>query len=118
MQKFFLSPAVQPQAVAAAQLCIAFDPERAARASDPETSKAAARRAVTFARSQAGKILAALRLHGPMSPKQMFAFTGLDVAQCDRRRKEMIEAGLVRIAIGEDGKPATHEGCEVWEAVA
>lgn len=99
------------------QLAIDFDAHHAARRHDPETSHVAARNAEKFAASHAGRILAALRLHGPMSPKQMFAFTGLDVAQCDRRRKEMIDAGLVRIKTLNDGAHATHMGCEIWEAV-
>ncbi len=99
------------------QIAIDFTPERAARPTDPETSKAAARRATHFASSQAGRILLALQQHGPMSPKQMFTHTGLDVAQCDRRRLEMIRAGFVRIKTLDDGAPATHEGCEVWEAI-
>lgn len=92
-------------------------PVRRARRTDPATSHAAAARVVFFATSQAGRILNALRLHGPMSPKQMFTFTGLDVAQCDRRRKEMLRAGVIRIALQDDGTPRTHEGCEVWEAL-
>lgn len=88
-----------------------------ARRTDPATSHRAAAESAKFAGPHAGRILAALKLHGPMSPKQMFDFTGLDVAQCDRRRKEMIEAGLVRIKTTNDGISVTHEGCEVWEAV-
>lgn len=88
-----------------------------ARRTDPATSHRAAADSVRFVGSHAGRILQALRTHGPMSPKQMFHFTGLDVAQCDRRRKEMIEAGLVRIKTTNDGMSVTHEGCEVWEAV-
>lgn len=100
------------------QLAIDFDPAHAARRRDPETSHAAARNAEHFAGTHAGRILAALKTHGPMSPKQMFAFTGLSVVQCDRRRIELIRAGLVRIRTMDDGASVTHEGCEVWEAVA
>jgi hypothetical protein len=50
-----------------------------------------------------------------MSPAQLFDHTGLSVVQIDRRRKEMISAGLVRIQVGESGKAVTHAGCEVWE---
>lgn len=88
------------------------------RSNDPDTSKQAGKNAARFADSHAGRILAALKLHGPMSPKQMFDFTGLSVVQCDRRRKEMIELGLVRIKTMNDGAICTHEGCEVWEAVS
>lgn len=93
-----------------------FDLPRARRR-DPSTSQRAAVNAVQFASSHAGRILAALKLHGPMSPKQMFDFTGLSVVQCDRRRKEMVEAGLVRIKTDAQGNTIEHDGCEVWEAV-
>jgi hypothetical protein len=99
------------------QLSIAFDERRASRSSDPQTSKDAARRAAVFAGSHSARILAALKLHGPMSPAQMFAFTGLSIVQCDRRRIELIRAGLVRILTTDDGQPVTHDGCEVWEAL-
>lgn len=52
-----------------------------------------------------------------MSPAQMFSFTGLSVVQIDRRRKEMITAGYVRLKRLDDGEVVKHEGCEVWEAV-
>lgn len=88
-----------------------------ARRRDPATSQAAARNAEKFASSHAGRILAALKEHGPLSAAQMHQFTGLTTVQADRRRKEMIGAGLVRIKTMNDGHPVTHEGCEVWEAV-
>lgn len=88
-----------------------------ARKSDPATSQAAARNADKFASSHACRILAALKEHGPLSAAQMHQFTGLTTVQADRRRKEMIGAGLVRIKTMNDGHPVTHEGCEVWEAV-
>ena len=88
-----------------------------ARRSDPATSHQAAAKAEKFASSHAGRILAALQTHGPLSASQMYVFTGLSTVQCDRRRKEMIGAGLVRIKTMDDGHPVTHNGCEVWEAV-
>jgi hypothetical protein len=95
---------------------LSFDERRASRRTDPETSKAAASRAAVFATSHAGRILAALKQHGPMSPAQMYAHTGLSIVQCDRRRIELIRAGLVRIVTDEQGNHVTHEGCEVWQA--
>lgn len=92
-----------------------FDMPRARRR-DPETSKRAGVNAAKFASSHAGRILQALRQHGPMSPAQMFTFTGLTTVQCDRRRKEMISAGLVRVQTDAAGNPVEHDGCEVWEA--
>lgn len=99
------------------QLSINFTPEAKARRSDPESSKQAARKAAKFATSHAGRILAALKQHGPMSPAQMFDHTGLSVVQIDRRGKEMREAGLVQFKRLDDGAIAMHAGCQVWEAV-
>lgn len=88
-----------------------------ARRTDPATSHVAATNARHFAGSHCSRILQALRTHGPMSPAQLFDHTGLSVVQIDRRRKEMINAGLVRIQVGESGKTIKHAGCEVWELV-
>jgi hypothetical protein len=96
------------------QLSIDFN---RARKSDPATSHAAARKAERFAASQKGLLLAALKAHGPLSAAQMHQYTGLTTVQADRRRKDMIRAGLVRIKTMNDGHPVTHNGCEVWEAV-
>lgn len=98
------------------QLSINFAETRARR-SDPESSKVAARNAEKFAQSHAGRILAVLKLHGPMSPAQMFDHTGLSVVQIDRRGKEMREAGLVKFKRLDDGAIEMHAGCQVWEAV-
>lgn len=92
-------------------------PETRARRHDPQTSKAAATASVEFSAGQKGRILAALRQHGPMSPKQMFDFTGLSVVQCDRRRKEMLSDGLIRIQRDAAGNVVEDRGCEVWEAI-
>ena len=100
------------------QLSIQYEPSTArARRTDPETSKAAAKRSEKFAQSHAGRIVEALKLHGPMSPAQMFCFTGLSVVQIDRRGREMREAGLVRFKLLDDGAVAKNGGCQVWEAV-
>ncbi|WP_298929168.1 hypothetical protein [uncultured Ramlibacter sp.] len=107
----------QPHPETVAQLSTNFDADHKARNSDPETSKAAARRTVHFATSHAGRILLALQQHGPMSPKRLFDFTGLSVVQIDRRRLELIRAGLVRIKKADDGATMTHDGCEILEAV-
>jgi hypothetical protein len=99
-------------------LSIEMFPMPRARRSDPESSKQAAKRAQDFAATHAGRLLEALRTHGPLSPKQFHALTGLTHVQADRRRKELLEAGLIRIKTAEDGTPFTRDGCEVWEAVA
>jgi hypothetical protein len=96
---------------------IDFDAKHAARRNDPETSHAAAQQAVTFAKSHAGRILAALKAYGPMTPHEMHV-TGLTVVQCDRRLPEIARAGLARVVTLDDGHPMTRNGARVWEAVA
>jgi hypothetical protein len=98
------------------QLCMTFDAPRARR-TDPETSQRAAVRSLSFSGGHKARILAALKQHGPMSPKRIFDFTGLSVEQCDRRRKEMIGEGLIRIQRDAAGNVVEDRGCEVWEAV-
>lgn len=94
-----------------------MDPARKrARSNDPATSKEAAKRAALFAATQAARLVTALKKHGPLSPKQFYAYTGLSHIQADRRRKELIAAGHIRIKRMADGSPFLHEGCEVWEA--
>jgi hypothetical protein len=86
-----------------------------ARRSDPATSHAAAVHTRHFTGRQKALILQALRTHGPMSPAQMFDYTGLSIAQIDRRGKEMRVAGLVRFKRLDDGAIAVHARCNVWE---
>lgn len=88
-----------------------------ARRTDPETSQRAAKRSGIFAGGHKAIILAALRQHGPMSPKRLFDFTGLDIHQCDRRRKEMLGDGLIKLHRDSAGNVVEEQGCEVWEAV-
>lgn len=99
------------------QLQIDFDAVRACRATDPITSYEAAVKAQRFKAGHAARIVAALKQHGPMSPKEMFTFTGLSVVQIDRRRKELIDAGMVRIVKLDDGISLKRDGCEVWAAL-
>ncbi len=99
-----------------AQLTIDFTPERAARRSDPETSKAAARKARGFAESHAGRMLLALQSRGAMTAKEISVLTGLTVVQIDRRRHELVKAGLIRIQ-QHHGAPVVRDGCEVMEVV-
>ena len=79
------------------------------RLSDPSTSVKAAKRSEAFSMSHKELILQALATHGQLAPCQMFEFTGLTTTQADRRRKEMVEARLIRIVPG-----AEVQGCEVW----
>lgn len=86
------------------------------RTTDPETSKTAARNAARFADSHAGRILAALKLHGPMTAHDMHII-GLTVVQADRRLPELAKAGLARVCKLDDGADMVRGGFRVWEAV-
>ena len=65
-----------------------------ARRTDPQTSHDAASRAERFAASHAGRILAALKEHGPGTPAALSGHTGLTVVQIDRRLPELRVIGL------------------------
>ena len=101
----------------AQQLAIDFAPERAARHTDPETSKAAARQAAKFRTSHAGRILLALQQHGPRTPKELEQIVGLSVVQIDRRLPELKKAKLARVVTLDDGADAVRNGCRVWSAI-
>ena len=86
------------------------DPTRPrARLSDPITSIKAAKRSEAFSGSHKYLILRALATQGPLAPCQMLEYTGLTTTQADRRRKEMLEDGLIRIVQGVEV-----QHCEVW----
>lgn len=75
-----------------------------ARRNDPHTSKEAARRAESFAASQSGRILAALKKTGPATAKELEAPTGLTNVQITRRTKDMERDGLIKLTgIERDG---------------
>lgn len=84
-----------------------------ARRTDPATSHAAAKRAEHFADTHKGRILAALREHGPMGAHEMQQWTGLTVVQIDRRINELRDAGQIA-ACSVDGKQLERFGCSVW----
>lgn len=98
------------------QVALNFEPVKKARSSDPLTSKRAATRASDFAATHAGRILLALQQHGPMTAKEIGERIGLTHVQVDRRRKELVDLRLVRIATSA-GEAIVREGCEVMEAV-
>lgn len=83
-----------------------------ARESDPETSKAAARRAKRFQASHAGRILEALRVH-PMTAQEIADHTGLQVVQICRRLPEIADARVVT----QGGQALERGGMRVWMAV-
>lgn len=94
-------------------------PAPKARRSDPEVSKEAARYAERFQRTHMGRILEALRCSGPATAHELCAWmidrlhndgvSPLTVVQIDRRRKEMVACGWVRLT-GE-----VRGGAEVFE---
>lgn len=100
-----------------AQLAIEFAPERAARRTDPATSLAAAKSAQRFAFSHAGRILQALKLHGPRTAHEISQLIGLSVVQVDRRLPELSRAGLARVVKLDDGADKVLGGFRVWEAI-
>lgn len=76
------------------QLSIDFTARTHARSSDPATSHAAAARITEFASGHCGKILAALKAHGPQSPQQLADLVGLNQFQVCRRLPELQKSGL------------------------
>lgn len=79
-----------------------------ARASDPETSKAAAKAFRGKAcRSHYVVILGAL--WRPLIPPEISKFTGLSVVQIDRRRKELLDLGAIRLT------GTVRDGYQEWE---
>lgn len=91
--------------------------ETHSRATDPETSKAAARKASAFHESHAGRILLALQNNGPASAKHLERTTGLSVVQIDRRTCELQRLGLIAVVLTDDGAEVVREGCRVWKSV-
>lgn len=76
------------------QLAIDFSARTHARSNDPETSREAAARITEFASGHCGKILAALKKHGPQSPQQLAYLVGLNQFQVCRRLPELQKAGV------------------------
>ncbi len=100
------------------QMAIDFDAQRAVRASDPVTSVLAAERAARFASSHAGRILQALKTHGPRSAHELSQLIGLTIVQVDRRLPELKRAKLAAVVTLDDGADLVRNGCRVWEALS
>lgn len=83
--------------------------QRLARKDDPPTSKAAAAIAKRFKQSHADAIIGVL--WRGMIPPEIAKFTGLTVVQIDRRRKELLELGEIRLTGRE------RDGYQEWERV-
>jgi hypothetical protein len=84
-----------------------------ARATDPETSHAAAARAGLFAKGHASRILAALHELGSATAHEIAAATGLTVVQIDRRLPELERAGKARV-LTMAAHPLVRDGYRVW----
>ena len=82
--------------------------EPRARASDPDTSK---RAAVRFRGKpcQSHYVVIMGALWRPMIPPEIAKLTGLSVVQIDRRRKELLDVGAIRLT----GR--VREGYQEWE---
>lgn len=99
------------------QLSIDYNAERSVRASDPVTSYKAAVNAARFASSHAGRILQALKTHGPRSAHELEQLVGLSVVQIDRRLPDLKAAKLARVQQLDDGADVVRNNCRVWEAL-
>lgn len=84
---------------------------RHCRNTDPATSQKAAERAQKFATGHCRLVLASIALHGPQTPKEISATTGLTSVQISRRTRTLQNAGLIR----ETG--LERDDCRVLEAV-
>jgi hypothetical protein len=90
---------------------IDIDFSKRARSSDPETSHAAARKAVNFAHGHYAKIIGALKLFGPQTIYELAANTGLTHVQVARRMPELSEV----VCRTEETRPSpTGNPCRVW----
>lgn len=88
-----------------------------ARRTDPLTSHHAATKAGDFASSHAGRILHALRTHGPRTAEELSQLIGLTVVQIDRRTCELQREGHIRISLNDSGSDEVRGGFRVWEAM-
>ncbi len=82
-----------------------------ARRTDPQTSHDAAKAAERFATTHMGRILAALKAHGPSTPAELADHTGLTVVQVCRRLPEA-EAMRKAFPLGQRG------GYRIWTCAA
>lgn len=85
------------------------DMQPRARATDPATSHAAAAKAKRFAITHCAQITGVL--FKPRIPPEIARLTGLTVVQVDRRRKELLERGAIRLT------GVVREGYEEWDQV-
>lgn len=104
---------------AAVQLDLGFGaaraPQRLARRTDPATSHVAAARTVEFRANHAGRILAALQDHGPMTVDQIAKVTDLTAWQVNKRLPELQRAS-VATPTGETRLSASGRPERVWRS--
>ncbi len=90
--------------------------EPAARHTDPETSRVAARSMQKPAAAQRDKIVTALRAHGPMNHWEIDLVYSWAHPTAARRMKELVNQGRV-IATGRTSPTGTGRGATVYEVV-
>lgn len=86
-----------------------------ARRSDPDTSHIAAERTTEFRANHAGRILAALQDHGPMTVDQIAKVSDLTAWQVNKRTSELQRAGVAE-PTGETRLSASGRPERVWKA--
>lgn len=107
---------------AAVQLDLGFGAERAlstrrlARRTDPATSHVAAARTVEFRANHAGRILAALQDHGPMTVCELERVTGIPQHAIGKRMGEL-ERAKVAAPTGETRLSVSNRPERVWSAI-
>jgi len=97
---------------------MSLDITPASRATDPQTSWAAAASMILAARTQRESIATALRLYGPMGRYEIARETGLDPVACARRLSELVGRGICRVAPDRHETTPSGRTGSVWEACA
>lgn len=92
------------------------EPRTLARRTDPATSHAAAARVNEFAGSHRAQVLAALKLHGPMTADQIATRTRLQSQQVNKRLPECQRLGLAA-PTGDERLSASGRPERVWKAL-
>ena len=92
-----------------------FDASKAARKTDPATSKDAAKRAAQFAPTHQGKIMEVLR-KGKASPEEIAQQIGIDAYQVRKRLPELERAGLICVT-GETVPTISGRTQRVWRVL-
>lgn len=83
------------------------------RAHDPITSVEAAEESLKFSKTQAGRILGALRDLGTAGAGELAVATGMTVVQVDRRLPDLKRAELAHV-LQLNGEDVRRDGYRVW----